>query len=291
MSLSELIAKARPHLNPGSVKTYVANLKRIGIETIADIEKLKSPEYLFDQIEGQKLSMRRNMVSSALIAVMAEYPDDKEMIEPIRQRMFDLGTEYNELISKNEKTDTQEKNWVSINELKVITKKLLKENPKSQNSLISALYTMAPPTRLDYYDMEIVGKKDELNKDKNYLVIHGARKKEFVFNDYKTSKKYNEVRIPVSKELNKVINNFLKLNPERKYLLQKIRTESPLSRNALGKLIPIIFSPTGKNVTLNIIRHVFISEQVDLEAVKKFKEISKNMLHSSNTQQEYAKKD
>lgn len=291
MSLSELIAKARPHLSVGSVKTYVANLKRIGIETIADIEKLKSPEYLFDQIEGQKLSMRRNMVSSALIAVMAEYPDDKEMIEPIRQRMFDLGTEYNQLMAKNEKSDTQEKNWVTIDELAVIAKKLLKENPKSQNSLIAALYTMAPPTRLDYYDMEIVGKKDELNKDKNYLVIHGARKKEFVFNDYKTSNKYNEVRIPVSKELNKVINNFLKLNPERKYLLQKNRTPTPLSRNALGKLIPIIFSPTGKNVTLNIIRHVYISEQVDLDAVKKFKEISKNMLHSSSTQQDYAKTD
>jgi len=291
MSLNELIAEARPHLSVGSIKTYVANLKRIGIETIGDIDKLKSPEYLFDQIEGQKLSMRRNMVSSALIITMAKYPDDKEMLEPIRQRMFDLGSEYNELMSKNEKTDTQEKNWVTIDELKVIAKKLLKENPKSQNSLIAALYTMAPPTRLDYYDMEIVGKKDELKEEKNYLVIHGARKKEFVFNDYKTSNKYNQVRIPVSKELNKVINGFLKLNPERKYLLQKIRTASPLSRNALGKLIPIIFAATGKNVTLNIIRHVYVSEQVDLDALKKFKEISKNMLHSSSTQQDYAKTD
>lgn len=291
MSLNELIAEARPHLSVGSIKTYVANLKRIGIETIGDIDKLKSPEYLFDQIEGQKLSMRRNMVSSALIITMAKYPDDKEMLEPIRQRMFDLGSEYNELMSKNEKTDTQEKNWVTIDELKVIAKKLLNENPKSQNSMIAALYTMAPPTRLDYYDMEIVGKKDKLTEEKNYLVIHGARKKEFVFNDYKTSNKYNQVRIPVSKELNKVINGFLKLNPERKYLLQKMRTASPLSRNALGKLIPIIFAATGKNVTLNIIRHVYISEQVDLEALKKFKEISKNMLHSSSTQQDYAKKD
>ena len=289
-TIGELITETRPHLSEGSVKTYIANLKRIGIETIADIEKLKSPEFLFDQMEDQKLSTKRNMASSALIAVMAEYPDEKTMIEPIRQRMFDLGNEYNKLLSKNEKSETQEKNWVTMDELKSIAKKLLKENPKSQNSLIAALYTMgAAPTRLDYYDMEIVNKKFKQDPEKNYLVIYGARKKEFVFNDYKTKKKYDRVVVPVSKDVNKILNNFLKLNPERKYLLEKTRNQVPLTRNALGKLLPIIFSGTGKNITLNIIRHVFISENVDLESLKKFQEISKKMMHSSATQQEYAK--
>ena len=113
----------------------------------------------------------------------------------------------------------------------------------------------------------------------------------FVFNDYKTSTKYNEVRVPVSKELNRVINKFLKLNPDRKYLLQQNRAEKPLARNALGKLIPVIFRDTGKNVTLNIIRHVYVSEKVDLEAVKQFQVIANSMMHSSGEQMSYNKGD
>ena len=289
-SLKEMIMEDRPHLSEGSVRTYLTNLKKIGITEPSDIEKLDEPDYVFNIIDEMKLNMKRNVVSCVLIIITAS-GGRKDLYEIYRQKLFDLGKEYNAEMAKNEKTETQEKNWVKIEELKTITKRLLRENPKNQNSLIAALYTMQPPTRLDYYDMEIVGPKAEIGDKKNYLVIHNTRRKEFVFNDYKTSNKYNQMIIKVSKELNRVINKFLKLNPERKYLLQQARSEKPLTRNALGKLIPIIFKDTGKNVTLNIIRHVYVSEQVDLAAVKKFQEIAKNMMHSSAEQTSYNKGD
>tara|TARA_R110002012_G_scaffold231944_5_gene404669 strand:+ start:307 stop:1185 length:879 start_codon:yes stop_codon:yes gene_type:complete len=287
-SLKELIMEDRPHLSEGSVRTYLANLKKIGINESTDIEKLDEPDYVFNIIADMKLNMKRNIVSSVLIIITAS-GGRKDLYEIYRQRLFDLGKEYNAEMAKNEKTETQEKNWVTIEELKKITKRLLRENPKSQNSLIASLYTLQNPTRLDYYDMEIVGPKAEIGDEKNYLVIHNTRRKEFVFNDFKTKNKYNQVIIKVSKELNRVINKFLKLNPDRKYLLQQTRSEKPLTRNALGKLIPFIFKDTGKNVTLNIIRHVFVSEQVDLAAVKKFQEIASSMMHSSAEQMSYNK--
>ena len=289
-SLKEMIMNDRPHLSEGSVRTYLTNLRKIGISEPSDIEKLDEPDYVFNIIDEMKLNMKRNVVSCVLIIITAS-GGRKDLYEIYRQKLFDLGKEYNAEMAKNEKTETQEKNWVKIEELKTITKRLLRENPKNQNSLIAALYTMQPPTRLDYYDMEIVGPKAEIGNEKNYLVIHNTRRKEFVFNDYKTSNKYNQMIIKVSKELNRVINKFLKLNPERKYLLQQSRSQKPLTRNALGKLIPIIFKETGKNVTLNIIRHVYVSEQVDLAAVKKFQEIAKNMMHSSAEQTSYNKGD
>jgi integrase len=128
-----------------------------------------------------------------------------------------------------------------------------------------------------------------MSDKKNYLLIHNTRRKEFIFHDFKTANKYKEVIVPVSKELNKVINKFLKMHPDRKYLLQQMRNPKPLSRNSLGKLIPQIFSATGKNVTLNIIRHVYVTEKVDLEAVKQFQEIAKNMHHSFAEQTAYNK--
>jgi len=287
-SLRELIVEDRPHLSEGSLKTYLANLRRLGIEETEDIGHLNNPDEIFKQIEDLKLNMKRNVISAVLIMVTAS-GSGKDLYEIYRQKLFDLGKEYSAQQAKNEKTQTQEKNWIELEELKKITKKMLKNNPKSQNSLIAALYTMQPPTRLDYYSMEVVNSKTEIDNEKNYLVIHNTRRKEFVFNDYKTSNTYNQVRIKVGKELNRVINKFLKLNPDRKYLLQQVRSEKPLTRNALGKLIPVIFKETGKNVTLNIIRHVYVSEKVDLDAVKKFTEIAKNMMHSNSEQASYNK--
>jgi len=83
----------------------------------------------------------------------------------------------------------------------------------------------------------------------------------------------------------------LKDHPDRKYLLEKKRTREPLTRNALGKIIPTVFESTGKQVSLNILRHVYISEAIDIDAIKAQQELAKNMLHDPETQQQYAKTD
>ena len=286
VSIAELIRNDRPNITESSIKTYVFSLKKLGIINIEDIDKVNNPNDIFEKIKDIKVAQQRNLLSSVLIIIKAtNMPND--LYEIYRKKCFDLGIEYQSEMAKNEKTDAQEKNWIKIDELKQITNKLIKQRPEDQNTLIAALYSFQPPTRLDYYDMQII-KNTPVDNTKNYLLIHNTRRKEFIFNDYKTSSKYNTVRVPVSKDLNRVINKFLKLNPDRKYLLQN-KKGFALTRNQLGKLIPIVFKDTKKNVTLNIIRHVYVSEKVDLEAVKSFKEIASNMMHSSGTQQEYNK--
>tara|TARA_R110000822_G_scaffold37678_2_gene105325 strand:- start:388 stop:1257 length:870 start_codon:yes stop_codon:yes gene_type:complete len=287
VSIAELIRNDRPNITDSSIKTYVFSLKKLGIINIEDIDKVNNPNDIFEKIKDIKVAQQRNLLSAVLIIIKAvKMPN--ELYEIYRKKCFDLGIEYQSEMAKNEKTETQEKNWIKIDELKQITNKLIKQTPDSQNTLIAALYSFQPPTRLDYYDMQIIKPSYEMDNTKNYLLIHNSRRKEFIFNDYKTSSKYNTVRIPVSKELNRVINKFLKLNPDRNYLLQN-KKGFALTRNQLGKLIPIIFKETGKNVTLNIIRHCYISEKVDLEAVKSFKELAKNMMHSASMQEDYNK--
>tara|TARA_R110000803_G_scaffold37362_2_gene80504 strand:- start:247 stop:1116 length:870 start_codon:yes stop_codon:yes gene_type:complete len=286
-SIAELIREDRPNIADSSIKTYLFSLKKMGIDNVDDIDKVDNPNDIFDEIEDMKISQKRNMISCILVIIKAvKKPED--LYEIYRKKCFDLGVEYSEEMAKNEKTETQSKNWIKIDELKKITNKLIKTQPESQNTLIAALYSFQPPTRLDYYDMMVITPNTPVDKTKNYLLIHNTRRKEFIFNDYKTSNKYNEVRVPVSKELNKYINKFLKLNPDRKYLIQNKNGE-PVTRNFLGKLLPIIFKDTNKKVTLNIIRHCYVSEKVDLEAVKTFKEIAAAMMHSSGMQQEYNK--
>ena len=41
----------------------------------------------------------------------------------------------------------------------------------------------------------------------------------------------------------------------------------------------------------DLIRHIYISENVDLEAIEKAKKLAEDMLHSSSTQVDYIKTD
>lgn len=290
LTIKELIENDRPNITESSIKTYIANLKKLGITTVDNIKKLNDVDAILESIKDMKITQQRNLLSAILVIIKAS-GEASDKYEKYRETVFDLGVEYSAQLAKNEKTPKQEANWVSLDALKKITRKHIKNNPGSQNTLVSALYTYQPPTRLDYNAMEIVKSDKDLDPKQNYLLIKSARNKVFIFNDYKTSKKYGQTRIPVSKELNAVINKFLKLNAGRKYLLQQKRGQTALTRNQLGKLIPQVFKDTGKNITLNIIRHVFISENVDLEAVKKHKELAGQMMHSGALQEEYAKTD
>ena len=288
MDISKIIENARPNIKPQSIRTYVSNIKKIaGEKEISNIDFLNNPKEVFSKLEGMKLTMKRNILSSILVLLSA-VDSENRLYKKYADKLLELTMLYKRQMDKNEKTETQELNWIEHSQLINIAKKMLKKNPGSQDSLIAALYSYQPPTRLDFYDMQIVGPKDEIDNTKNYLVIQSQRTKRFIFNDYKSANKYNTIEIKVNKQLNTVINKFLKMNPDRKYLLQN-KAGLPLTRNNLGKKLPVIFKDTGKHVTLNIIRHVYISENINIEQTKKNKELAKTMMHGSNLQLEYAK--
>lgn len=292
MDVEAIIQKARPNLKTQSTKTYVSNIRKIaGTKEIDNLKFLDDPNAVFSLMSTYKLSMKRNILSSILVllSAVATETDTKEALrKTYADKLLELTDEMKVELAKNNKTETQEKNWVSLAELRKITKALIRNSPGSQNTMIAALYSLQPPTRLDYYDMEIVTPKQERSDNKNYLIITNRSKKTFIFNDYKTSRKYGTVATPVNKELNTVINKFLKYNPDRKYLLQG-KDGLPVSRNNLGKMITKIFASTGKQVSLNIIRHVYVSENVDVEKIKAQNELAASMMHGGATQLEYAK--
>ena len=288
MDINEIIRQARPNIKPQSIRTYVANINKVaGTKEINNIDFLNNPKEVFSKLEDMKITMKRNILSSILVLLSA-VDTESRLYKTYSDKLLEMTMEYKRQQDKNEKTETQLKNWVEHSELINIAKKMIKKNPGSQDALIAALYSYQPPTRLDFYSMEIVGPKDEILNDKNYLVIQSQRTKRFVFNDYKSANKYNTITIPVNKQLNTVINKFLKLNPGRKYILQN-KSGLPLTRNNLGKKLPVIFKDTGKHVTLNIIRHVYISENIDIQKCKETKDLAKCMMHSSDVQLNYAK--
>ena len=302
------------NIKPNSLKAYLISIKKIkdfmkydkeDLDFLEDIDKVK--EFL----SKFKTSTIKNYIAAIIVALTSYDEEYEDTIEKYREYLDEVVGKYKEEYENGEKSEKQEKNWVTMKELKkvsnhwkrelserdVFSKRTVnnKELMMLQKWLISNLFIHDenPPTRLDYAPMEVIGEKEyeKLNekekKENNFLVIKNRTKKYFSFNEYKTAGKYGEKIIPVGKKLNSVINIWLKYNTSDSFLINT--KGAPLSANGLGKLIKTSFTPTGKDITINMLRHIFISEKfpnVDDER----EEVAEKMGHSTDQQALYSKK-
>ena len=156
-----------------------------------------------------------------------------------------------------------------------------------------SLYTQIPPRRnADYADMYVVGKwSDKLDKNKNY---YDVATNTFIFNKYKTAKKYGEQRVSLADapELVNAIGMYLKHHPLHKGKITK-STEfrflayedgSPLS--AVNAITRILNKTLGRKVGSSMLRHIYLSNKYD---IKDMKETAEEMGHSVNEALKYAK--
>lgn len=156
-----------------------------------------------------------------------------------------------------------------------------------ENYLITALYLFINPRRLDYNVFIIKDIKDRQPK-MNYLVDDKQSGRYFIISEYKTSKCYGDDIIIVPDEVNDVLDIYLKhLNKRDPQPLFFNNRGEPQNKNGLGKYISRAFSPTGKKITLNLIRKIIISETTECHQVEKAQQLAKDMKHSVETQQNY----
>jgi hypothetical protein len=127
----------------------------------------------------------------------------------------------------DEPTEEQKENWISWDDVKAKFKELHDEvekfkdnkklNEKESDTLLCymllSLYIHVPPRRnKDYQFMNVVKKyNDSLDDDINYLSYEDNR---FVFNVYKTSKKYGKQIIEINPDLKACIDIYLKFHPK-----------------------------------------------------------------------------
>lgn len=290
MNLTEIIQAARPNIKASSLKTYVQSIKRIAPDNkIESLAFLQDTDAVMAKINTFGMNVKRSVLTAIMVAMGAN-GDTGEALRTYVDALNEYSVLVSDELGKNKKSNKQEKNWTTHENLLAIAKRMIKNAPGNQRSLIAALYTYQPPSRLDFYNMQIIGKGDPTEDNQNYLQIINRNKKNFIFNDYKNSATYKTVTIPVNKSMNTVLNKYLKLNPGIKHLLRSEKQSSkPMTRNSLGKQIPQIFEETGKHITLNQIRHIYISENIDIKKTKQQNELAKQMMHSGATQLTYAK--
>ena len=300
MSIREYFEKNRK-LRDTSVRAYMICLKKLnGNEEPTDLLFLRDYEKVFEYLKQLKLTTKRSYmiaVNQALRSVN-DWDDLKDIYE---DKLETLDFEYNKKIDTYQKSETEEKNWVSLDELKLVADYWvdmiteIEYDPKQynkifevyKNAIVSLLYTDHPAIRLDYATMEIIYDENDIEPKKNYLLIEGDCK-HFVLQYYKTSSKHNEKVWSPSPRLSSIIDKWIKIN-DTKYLLPNRFFTGSLTTNALGKMITRVFDSLDKKITVNTIRHIWISESVDHKQLEENKKLADAMCHNPMTQKNYIK--
>lgn len=313
-NLREKIDSSR-NIKENSLNAYLISIKKLNEfitkKEFKNLDFLKDEKKVLEKLKELKLTTQKNYLSAIIVSLSAygdKYEDD---LKTYRKRLEQLNEVYNSEIKKNEKTETQEKNWVSMKELRKVMNSYkldLKERGAFskdeltrreldilQRWVVANLYLNDdnPPIRLDYGNMRIISEKDfeklkEDELDKNFLVVKNRANKYFHFGDYKTEKTYDKKEIKVGKKLNSVLNIWLKHNKKGGLLYDT--KGNPMSSNTLGKYIKKVFEKTGKQVSVNMLRHIYISEKFPPQEEKEKEEVASKMLHSVKIQKAYSKK-
>ena len=295
-------------LSDGSIKLYIRNLQKLNGGEIVDFKFLKSPEKIVTKIEKLKNNTKRSVLIS-IVSVLGCCPDDKKLVK-LRKQYYDLMIEKNNEIKESatdEATDDQKKNWISWEDVKKKFEELKEEVEKFKGEkilsdsnwttllgyMVLALYVHNPPRRnKDYQLMNIVKKyNDKYDNDVNYLSYDENK---FIFNNYKTSKKYGRQILDINDELKECIDFYLKYHPKVKGKITKTlntpflvsHTGNPLVQtNSMTKLLNKVF---GKKISSSALRHIFLTDKYK-GVVDEMKEDALMMGHSTGQQKDYIK--
>ena len=155
----------------------------------------------------------------------------------------------------------------------------------SIEKLLISFYTYIPPVRADYYATEIITLKQKPTQP-NYIRRISPTHSVMTLTDFKTKNRYTEITNVLPQELNDELVKSLEKSP-RKYIFTN-QTGQPFTRNAFTVWSKRILSRVFETeMTLIIIRHLFISSLDFSMKPLELKKISDKMGHDLSTQRNY----
>ena len=316
-ALSKDIQESR-NIKPNSLRAYLISIKRLherieGNKEMKDLDWLKDEKKVIGVLEDMKQSTKKNYTAAIIVALSSQGKKYETEVKQYREFLDGVAKAYKEEVEEQTKSEKESKNWVRLKKLRkvmngykreIMERDLLRKDPDTltnkefnliQKWVVASLYILDenPPLRNDYI-MEVISKKkyDDMTeadlKKGNYLVVMSRNKKFFSLGQYKTDKKYDTKRIDLGKQLNSVMNVWLRINKSGHLILNSQR--KPITSNGLTKYLNKVFEPTGKsNISSTMLRHIFITEKIGGPALKEKQELADKMGHSVEQQELYKK--
>ena len=273
---------------------------------------LKSVDTIMERLGHYAESTQRAILAS-IVSVLTAFKD-KPTFRKAYTHYYDEMMKRSKVArteeAKNEKTETQKKNWIEWSVVEEKRNQLYEEVAKiaSRKTLtppeyekllmlaVLALYTEIQPRRnQDYLDMYVVKKwKEDMPADKNYLDISTHR---FIFHRYKTSKKYGTQIEEIPERLWERLSLYLKHHPVWKGTAKRglapvkllvAHDATPIvAKNAITRILNKVFD---KRIGSSMLRHIFLSSKYG-NTLEEMKKDSDAMGHSLGVQKNYIKKE
>ena len=293
--LRKALLKIRPFLSEKSLVSYISTLMNL-------------PKKLNDQPKDIIKYFSEN-VDNIIIFLKLKHPRSrKSVLSPLvvltdndkyKKLMQSDIQKYDDNTKKQEKTLNESMNWIewadvikNHNQLKLYflaglrAKEMSKPLLHSMNSFVLlSFFVLFPPRRaLDYAVM----KYQNYDKEKdNYIDF---KKKQMIFNEYKTNNKYGKQTFDLPVELSKILKQWIKLlDKENDYIIMTKSHETV----DITKMLNEIFKP--KKVSVNMLRHSFLTnhykEKTGIPDLLHMEDLASKMGHSVNQQLLYLRKD
>jgi hypothetical protein len=200
--------------------------------------------------------------------------------------------------NKQEKTEKQTANWLEYDEVKQFHSKFEAEalpilngkatdisdaNKKALNkymllTLSTGIYH--PPRRSEIADIKI---RDYDPEKDNYIDL---KKSKFIYNTYKTAKKYGREEVAIAPAFKKILTKYLKKLPNQEYLLMKPNGTKFSAQNITRELNSIF----GKKISTSMLRHIYLSNLYkDVPKLNQMRETAEKMGHDFTTALQYVK--
>ena len=279
--LIDTLSKSRPNAKESTIKMYTSNLmKLMKMFESDDLKFLDKPEDVEDKLKELHYTTRRNYLNAITVYLLATEDKDSDLIKEYADLRDTLNKQYEDEQATGVISDKQKDNFVPIEEVnkmiatmgQEIKDKQLKKKEEltAKDKALIQVYTLFSiytrlPLRNDLSLMETVNKRGynalskEGKEDKNYLVIN-KNAMFMVLNKYKTSSKYDELKIDVPKDLEKLLRQYIRINGMG--VLFKSSTGKPLSRNALTQLlIKTSKKYMGKSISTTMLRKIYLSSK------------------------------
>lgn len=288
-----IILKNRPLLASGTVKTYIASIRKIQSVVNVDADTIDALIKNREEIVKQLAEVQTPMVRKSKISVIITILDDKhndhsetldEALKFYRKEMSEDAAKVDKRELTQELSDKQKEHLISqeevmkvYNQLKAeaipLTKKSTltrKQFETLQNYVLLSMYVLIPPRRsMDYTVFKIRNFNEASDSEDNYMVNYNKNKKKglvsFVFNTYKNSKRLGrQVINDIPKTLERLIEMWKTYN-KSDYLLINNQGK-PVSQSRIASWLNDIFG--GRQISTSMLRHIFLTNKykdVDLQ--------------------------
>jgi integrase len=306
------LLKEKKNLSDSSITVYLRNLKKLNDDLpYKDFKFLTDSKKIEEKLKDYKENTKRNYLIS-IVSVLSLFPDKKQ-IKKLHDVYYDLMMKKSDQIKKDvapeDLTAKQEENWMSWDQVKQVYKSLEESVDKFVNNqvisesqynqllsyMILSLYVLLEPRRNKDYQLMVIVKQYKKTPETASLNFLDLTNKKFIFNNYKTSKKYGPKEIDIPDELFAVIEKYLKHHILLKNNKLTNNSQVPFLVNYGGVALDKVNSITrilnktfGKAIGSSMLRHIFLTGKFG-PVLEEQKKIAGNMAHSVEQQKDYIK--